>query len=196
MFIAPALCILFMACGSPQRALISTIEKCSDKSDSKDSILLPIQKNNDLVIGYSTSFPGWSDGGSYYLHALKVKEWKAYRYIQKDIVEVGEKFYSLDSFTISKELGGSILRLFKKNKGWEIRSQTSRSGCPHIDKNKGHCIVDDGGSEHLIIITKNYHNTAKFEAPDSYEGCCPGWKTRQQYMEIREPIKKLFKERR
>lgn len=177
------------------KKIIKNINKISKESLLKDSVLLSLQKENDLVIGYSTYNNTWQHVPiEYFLISFNKKQCKAYRYSIKSVTINNEKPNSLDSMNVSKNYCDSILLSFIENKGWKVSSNEDSNElyCQHLPDSHN-CIINDASSKSLVLITKKHIHISRFYAPEYFEyECCPGNENRIRFLNIMRPIVSIF----
>lgn len=181
---------------SSTKKLIKQIDNyLSKKSKPTDSVLRALQKNNDMVIGYSTySLARAKLPVTYFLVAFKGKKAKAYKYIRRVVVN-NEKKYEFESFAVPDIVSDSILNLVETEKTWEIKcnEDSEEMLCSHLNKQPVCSMINDAASKGLIIITKRSLNTSSFYAPEYFEyECCPGNDKRKRFLATIKPIVNLF----
>ena len=182
------------ACAASKRHLLTDIEENTVKEFSPDSVLRNLQRRNDLIIGYSVNSNWIGVGPNYQLFALKHKKWIAYQYIPDGF---GGKHYILDSFHVEKNLGDSVLLIFKRTRTWELRNTINDAYkiCPDKHPSEVLCnYIIDLNSYSLVILTKTHQNNfLGFYEPYIFENCCPEWSERNRFLETINPIKRFFK---
>jgi hypothetical protein len=183
-----------LSCSAQIKTIVQKIEKNAQLGLATDSILRKIQKENDLVIGYSSYNTTWRHVPiQYFLIGLKNNQSKAYSYTINQNVTNKEVPFTLDSMIVSNTNKDSILALFKQANGWSLKhvEDGNTIHCSDIP-NSAHCTINDASAKSLIVMTKTHQQISNFYAPEFFEQCCPGNAERQRFLTIIRPIKNFF----
>jgi hypothetical protein len=179
------------------KKLVKKINEPSEKGVLQDSVMKQIQSSNDLVIGYSEYNQTWRHVPTcYYLICFIKRKCMAYKYTIRSYSKPGEKFFQLDTITLTQKTINSVISNVKNNKPWEIKhnEDTELDECKHvsIEKSSG-CSISDASSKSLFLLTKTHHFITSFYAPEFYEySCCPGNVDRQLFLSTIAPIYSFF----
>lgn len=174
--------------------LLDSVQRNSGKGFINDSIIIKLQSEHDLIIGYSRYNYDWGDPDKYNLLLLKNHKWTALKYYRKEVSINYEPFFTWDTVAISTAQIDTILNIFRVNKGWNLTcfEEWGLDYCPSGMR----CYISDAGSTRLIMMTKTNLQTAAFYAPFFLEACCPEYSDRSRFISIVSPIARIFNDTR
>lgn len=194
-------CCFFTQNGKSQKHSSSNIINCLNKNSGKgfinDSVMIKLQADNDLIIGYSVYNYAWNSLDQYTLLVLKKNKWCGIRYNKKESFE-GKTQHNLDTVQITDKQIDSVLSIIEMTKGWTLSFEIGWEGgnCPQVDYNKPvstFCDPSDGSSMRLVMMSKTNLQTAAFYMPEYIENCCPGWQDRIRFLKIVKAIAAIVK---
>lgn len=187
--------VLFALSCSTQRIkkIARQVNRNSEYTLSNDSILLSIQKANDLSIGYQVFNKSRYGDEEFYLLGFHKNNCTAYKYLKKAAVTIGQLPYKLDTFPVSKNNKDSIMTVMKQTKIWALsHDEKAEIYCP-LKKEFSLCNISDAETKKIIVMTKSHQTSSDFYAPEYYENCCPGNIDRQRFLIFLKSIDSSFK---
>jgi hypothetical protein len=173
--------------------IVKEVNRKNQKLLMSDSVLFSIQKENDLVIGYSVYSSWMTSTTEYFLVGFSKDKSIGYRYSPKLAVMQNEKAYELESFKVPEQNKDSILLIVKRFEFWKMNhSEKDEIYCP-LEQKYFHCMIHDAASNDLIVMTKSRKRASSFYAPEYFEyECCAGDIDRQQFLTLKKVFLKLF----
>ena len=186
--IISSLLLIMFSCSSRQYAM-NSFEKNATNIPVKDSVLLSLQQQNDIVIAYAVDNTAWSKSSTYQILAKNKDEWSGYYYFV-NYSAPGSNF-NINPVMVPKESCDSLLAYIKQNEIWQIKGDEGGNFCNSPASN---CNINDGQTWRLMVLTRSKASQCSFYEPAFYEGCCPGNAGRKLFINTAYKIQQLVSE--
>ena len=186
--------VLITCCSNSKQLTTNSFEQYAEDVQIKDSVLLALQQQNDLVIAYAVDNTAWAKSSTYQILTQNKEGWMGYFYYVNNTsgakTRSGENF-NINPVVVSKESCDSVWQFFQQQQVWKIKGDEGKNFCSTPNNN---CNMNDGQTWRLLIITKTKMTESSFYEPEFYEGCCPGNNERKLFLEAAQKIQHLVTE--
>jgi hypothetical protein len=190
LIISAAICItaIFIACGSGKNMAAgqAPFEQHGMEEQLPDSFLHKLQQENEVVLAYAIENTAWGHSIAYSIIAHKNNEWKGYNY------SINVKHNTtINPVEVSATACDSVLAFFTGKEIWKIDGDKGRGAC-NDTSGKKNCIINDGRTWRLLVMTPQRVTRCSYYEPQFYEDCCPGNGERRLFLDAVEKIKQVF----
>ena len=152
----------------------------------EDSVLLDLQKNNEVVLAFAIETYAWAKTKNYKILALNNNEWKGFNYTVNNTSHTSS---GLMPVNVSTDSCNALWKFVKDKEATEIVGDDGKDFC--TDQKKNNCNINDGATWRLLFITKNSIADPSYYEPEFYEKCCPGNSNRQLFLQVANKIKSI-----
>jgi len=184
-FIIPFL--LFVSChNSKAMSANSSDQPGRQEQRPEDSVLLNLQKNNEVVLAFAIETYAWAKTKNYKILALNNNEWKGFNYTVNNTSHTSSGLTPID---VSDDSCNALWKFIKDKEATKIDGDNGKDICTGEKKNN--CNINDGATWRLLFITKNSVDDPSYYEPEFYEKCCPGDSNRQLFLQVANKIKNI-----
>lgn len=186
--------VLITCCSNSKQAATNTFDQYAAEVQLKDSVLLSLQQQNDLVIACAADNTAWIKSSTYQILAQNKNEWTGYFYYVNNTAggsAGGSSNFNINPSMVPKAACDSLWQFLQQQQVWKIKGDEGKNFCAAPNNN---CNINDGQTWRLLIITKTKMTQSSFYEPEFYEGCCPGNTDRKLFIDAIAKIQKLVSE--
>jgi len=185
------------ACNLNVNRAIRKVNMQASTNKNSNSYYNGLLKRNELIIGF-TGFnaSGIQLSSVYYVMTFKDNNATAYRLEIPHIISNQTSMTITDSIPVTKESAQKVLRIFRHLAGWDLNYNDTENDnadeyCLKLTGKQ--CIITDGLTYELSILTKTSSTLSKLYAPERYEKkCCSGNVNRVKFLIIKNTMDDLF----
>jgi len=179
--------LLFLSCHNSKAMTANPLDQSGRKEQQpEDSVLLDLQKNNEVVLAFAIETYAWAKTKNYKILALNNNEWKGFNYTVNNTSHTSS---GLMSVNVSTDSCNALWKFVKDKEATEIVGDDGKDFC--TDQKKNNCNINDGATWRLLFITKNSIADPSYYEPEFYEKCCPGNSNRQLFLQVANKIKSI-----
>ncbi len=185
------------ACNSNVNKAIRKVNMQASSNKNSNSYYNGLINRNELIIGFrGFNASGIKLSSVFYVMAFKDCIATAYRLEIPQIISNQTSMTIIDSIPVTKESAQKVLRIFRHSADWDLNYNDTENDsaddyCFNLTGKQ--CIVTDGLTYELSILTKTNSTLSKLYAPDRYEKvCCSGNVNRVKFLIIKNTMDNLF----
>ena len=162
--------LLFLSCHNSKAMTANSLDQLGRKEQQpEDSVLLDLQKNNEVVLAFAIETYAWAKTKNYKILALNNNEWKGFNYTVNNTSHTSSGLMPVD---VSADSCYALWKFIKDKEATKIEGDNGKDFC--IGQKKNNCNINDGATWRLLFIMKNSIADPSYYEPEFYEKCCPG----------------------